>query len=71
MINFYELQKKSKYKKYSSSDFTLPEQNPEFINDISSFVECINKRNKFKLISKELIDLVNGTLKLIILYSNL
>ena len=71
IINSYELQKKTKYTKYSSSVFTLPEQNPEFINDISSFIECINKRNKFKLISKELVDLVNETLKLIILYSNL
>ena len=64
VINSYELQKNSKHKKYSSSAFTLPEQNPEFINDISSFVECINKRNRFKLISKDLIDLVNGALKL-------
>ena len=64
VINSYELQKKSNYKKYSSSTFTLPDQNPEFINGISSLVEFINKRNKFKLISKELIDLVNKKLNL-------
>jgi len=44
--------------------FILPKQNPEFINDISSFVECINKWNKFKLISKKFIDLVNERLNL-------
>ena len=67
IINSYEVSKNSKhtkYTQYSSSTFTLPEQNPEFINDISSFVECINKWNKFKLISKELIDLVNEKLNL-------
>ena len=66
IIHSYEFQKKSKYRKYSSSTFTftLPQQNPEFIDDISSFIECINKGNKFKLIIKELIDLVNEKLNL-------
>ena len=59
------------YEKYSNTNFTLPGQNPEFINDISSFVECINKRNKFRLISKDFFDLVNKKLNLIFLYSYL
>jgi len=63
VINSYELQKKFKR---NNANFTLPKQNPEFINDISSFVECISIRkwNRFKLISKELIDLVNEKLNL-------
>ena len=60
----YEPSKKPKYTKYSSTIFTLPKQNPEFINDISSFVECMNKRNKFKLISNEFNDFVNEKLNL-------
>ncbi len=51
--------------------FILPKQNPEFINDISSFVECINKWNKFKLISKEFIDLVNERLNLKLYQNNI
>ena len=61
IITNYETSKKSKY---SNTNFTLPRQNPEFINDISSFVEGINKRNKFKLISKDFFDLVNEKLNL-------
>ena len=64
IITNYESSKKSKYTKYSSTNFALPKQNPEFINDISSFVECINKWNKFKLISKEFFSLVNEKLNL-------
>ena len=63
-ISNYELNKKFKKNKNSSINFTLPRQNPEFINDISSFVEFINKRNKFKLISKDFFGLVNEKLNL-------
>ena len=63
-INSYELSKKFSRNNNPSTNFNLPKQNPEFINDISSFIECITKKNKFKLISKELIDLVNRKLNL-------
>jgi len=63
-INSYKSPQKSKYTRNASSTFTLPQQNPEFINDISSFIEYVNKRNKFILISKEFIDLVNEKLNL-------
>ena len=61
VINSYELCKKFER---NNVKFIFPKQNPEFINDISSFFECINKWNKFKLISKEFIDLVNEKLNL-------
>ena len=46
-ISNYGNPPRSRYTKNTSSTFSLPQQNPEFINDISSFIECINKRNKF------------------------
>jgi len=70
-INNFENPPRSRYTKNTSSTFTLPPQNPEFINDISSFIECINKRNKFKLISKEFIDLVNGKINLNLSQNNI
>ena len=56
MIKSYESNKK--FKK-SNIHFTLPKQNPEFINNIPSFVEFIKKQQKFKLISKDFIDEIN------------
>ena len=63
-IKNYELSKKFSRNNNPSTNFNLPKQNPEYINDISSFIECINKNNKFKLISKDFIDLVNSELNL-------
>ena len=48
-------------------NFSLPKENPEFINNISFFVEYIKKQRKFTLISKEFMNLINGKLSLIIL----
>ena len=45
-------------------NFTLPKENPEFINNISFFVEYIKKQKKAKLISKEFMNLINGKLSL-------
>ena len=47
-----------------SSTFYLPRKNLEFVNSISSIFEYINKNNKFRLISKDFIELLKEELNL-------
>ena len=59
-----------KYKKYNLP-FVLQGKNPEFINDISIFIDYIKKKKNFKLISKEIIDLIDKNFDLKLnLYQN-
>jgi len=55
IIKSYESNKKLKK---SNIPFTLPNKNPEFINNISFFIEFIKKQQKFKLYSKDFIDII-------------
>ena len=48
------------FQQYNKSrSIILPGKNPNFINDIPTLIDCIKKKKKFKLISKDLIFLIN------------
>ena len=62
IIKNYELCKK--YNRYSfESSCSLPKP-PDFINDISSMIACIKNNINYKLMQKEVIDLINKKNKL-------
>ena len=62
IIQNYELYRK--YKRYSfESSCSLPEP-PDFINSISSMIDCLKNYTNYKLIQKEVILLINDKNKL-------
>ena len=62
-IKNYELCRK--YNRYSfESSCSLPEP-PDFINGISSMINCLKNNTNYKLIQKEVIHLINKKNKLI------
>ena len=66
--NSYERSLKNKSRLTNNNpEISFPKKNPEFLNDIPSIVEYLKRRNKFKLVNIELMDLLfnNNKKKLI------